>query len=176
MATNLILPLSIVLSFISYGLITKWYITPQLAKVSREDGLTPLLLLHTFRHIGMAFLIPGVTAGALDPRFANPAAYGDLLAAGLAFVAMIGLRRHWAVAVPLAWLFNVIGTVDLLYAPFQGFLHNDVGQFGATYFIPAIVVPALLVSHYLVFSLLLRRQPAKATSGIVIAETVRVSI
>ena len=58
----------------------------------------------------------------------------------------------------------VIGTLDLLNALFQGLRHNSIGQFGATYFIPTVVVPALLVSHCLVFSLLLRRRrPAMAT-------------
>ncbi len=30
------------------------------------------------------------------------------------------------------------------------------GHFGATYFIPAIIVPALLVTHFMIFVLLLR--------------------
>jgi hypothetical protein len=82
----------------------------------RADALMPLLLLHSFRHIGMAFLLPGVTATALDARFAIPAAYGDLLAAVLAFVAILALRQQWAAATPLVWLCNIVGTVDLLNA------------------------------------------------------------
>ena len=113
----------------------------------------------------MAFLIPGVTAQVLDARFAVPAAYGDMAAAVLAFVAIAGLRLRWAVAIPLVWLFNLVGTLDLLNAVFQGFRHNADGHLGATYFIPAVVVPALLVSHYLVFSLLVRRQPIAVASG-----------
>jgi hypothetical protein len=104
----------------------------------------------------MAFLLPGVTATALDARFAIPAAYGDLLAAVLAFVAILALRQHWAVALPLVWIGNIVGTVDLLNALWQGFRHISGEQFGAMYFIPAIVVPALLVTHYIIFRLLLR--------------------
>jgi len=89
---DLILPLSIVMSFVSYSLIAMWYVVPALAAMPREKALTALVLPHTFRHIGMAFLIPGVTAEVLDPRFANPAAYGDLLAAVLALLAIVGLR------------------------------------------------------------------------------------
>ena len=80
---------------------------------------------------GMAFLLPGVTATALDARFATPAAYGDLLAAVLAFVAILALRQQWAVAIPLVWLCNIVGTVDLLNALWQGFHHVLGGQFGA---------------------------------------------
>ncbi len=104
----------------------------------------------------MAFLIPGVTATALDSRFANRAAYGDLLAAVLACIAILAFRRQWVLAIPLAWVFNVVEAVDLLNALWQGFRNVSGGQFGAMYFIPAVVVPALLVTHDMMFRLLLR--------------------
>ncbi len=160
MELNPILPLSIVLSLVSFSLIGKWYVSPWLVSVPRTDALTPLLLLHSFRHIGMAFLLPGVTAVTLDSRFATPAAYGDLLAAVLAFIAIVALRQQWAVAIPLVWIFNIVGTVDLLNALWQGFRHISGGQFGAMYFIPTVVVPALLVTHYMIFRLLLRPHDA----------------
>jgi hypothetical protein len=68
---DLILPLSIVLAVVSYSLIAKWYVLPWLAPLSRKEALTPLLLLHTFRFIGMAFLIPGVTSVPMCPTFAD---------------------------------------------------------------------------------------------------------
>ena len=116
----------------------------------------PLLLLHSFRFIGLAFLIPGVTSQPLDSRFANPAAYGDLLAALLAFLAIFALRRGWRTAIPLVWIFNLEGTMDLLNAVTQGLRYTEDGTLGATYFIPAIVVPALLVTYVMVFVILLR--------------------
>ena len=118
--------------------------------------MIPLLVFHSFRHIGLAFLIPGVTAEALDPRFANPAAYGDLLAAVLALAAIFALRFRAPLAIPLVWIFNIEGSVDLLNALFQGFRYTPDGHLGATYFIPAVIVPALLVTHVMVFVLLLR--------------------
>jgi hypothetical protein len=57
----------------------------------------------------------------------------------------------------LVWLFNVWGSADLLYAFYQG---NQVGlepgQLGAGYFIVTVLVPLLMVTHGLVFWLLLR--------------------
>ena len=153
---ELILPLSFAMSLLTYGLIAKWYVMPIMASIPRSSALMPLLLFHSTRHIGMAFLILGVTSESLDPRFANPAAYGDLLAAVLALIAIAGLRLRWAVALPLVWIFNIEGTADLLNALFQGFRYVPSGQFGAMYFIPTVVVPALLVTHFLVFWLLLR--------------------
>lgn len=117
---------------------------------------SPLLLLHSFRHIGLAFLVVGVTAQPLDSRFAEPAAYGDLLAAVLALVALWAVRSNWSVALSLVWLFNIVGALDLLNAVYQGLRFVPNGHLGATHFIPLLIVPALLVTHYLVFGLLLR--------------------
>ena len=150
------------MSLLAYGLIARWHLMPWLTSVSRKRAFTPLLLLHSFRHIGLAFLIPGVTAQALDPRFANPAAYGDLLAGVLALLALLALRMDWPVAILLVWIFNIFGTVDLLNALMQGMRHNPPGSMGSTHFIPAVIVPALLVTHYLIFVRLLRREEAAA--------------
>lgn len=161
---DLFLPLSITMSLVSFGLIARWYIMPLLAKYTLRDALTPFLLFHSFRHIGLAFLVVGVTSAPLDPGFAEPAAYGDLLAAALAFVALVGLRLNWTIAIPLVWLFNIEGFLDLIHALYRGFQLTPDGDLGATYFIPAIVVPALLVTHMIVFVLLIRR-PDTAKTG-----------
>jgi len=84
-----------------------------------------------------------------------PAAYGDLLAALLALLAIAALRMAWAGAIPLVWLFNVEGTLDLVNAFYQG-LRHDV-QLGGAYYIPTFVVPALLVTHAMIFAMLMRR-------------------
>jgi hypothetical protein len=159
---GIILPISIVMGLLVFGLAAKWYVAPALARLDRKTALTPFLLFHGTRYIGLAFLISGVTAEPLDPRFAGPAAYGDLLAAALALAALLALRLDWPIAIPLVWIFNIQGTLDLLNALFQGFRYNPIGHFGATYFIPAVVVPALLVTHAIVFWLLLKRQAQPA--------------
>ena len=159
MPRDLILPLSIVMGLVTYSLIAKWYVMPVLAVLPRPRALVPLLLFHGSRFIGLAFLIPGVTAQALDPRFANPAAYGDLLAAVLALLAIFALRGGWRGAIALVWVFNVEGTLDLVNALTQGLRYTEDGWLGATYFIPAVIVPALLVTHAMIFSILLRREP-----------------
>ena len=161
MPMNLILPLSIVMGLIAYGLIAKWYVMPVLLTMPRAKALVPLLLLHCFRFIGLAFLIPGVTSQPLESRFSNPAAYGDLLAALLAFLAILALRREWRIASALVWVFNFEGILDLLNAVTQGLRYTEDGALGSTYFIPAIVVPALLVTHVMVFIILLRGEPKK---------------
>ncbi len=161
MPTDLILLLSMAMGLTAYGLIAKWYVMPVLLAVPRAEALVPLLLLHCFRFVGLAFLIPGVTSQPLDPRFANPAAYGDLLAALLAFLGILSLRRGWRIAIPLVWVFSVEGTLDLLNAVTQGLRYTEDGSLGATFFIPAVIVPALLVTHVMVFIILLRGDSKK---------------
>lgn len=162
MPIDLILPLSMVLGLAAYGLIARWYLMPVLLALPRARALVPLLLFHCFRFVGLAFLIPGVTSEPLDPRFANPAAYGDLLAALLAFLGILALRRGWRAAIALVWVFNVEGTLDLLNAVTQGLRYTEDGALGATFFVPAVVVPALLVTHVMIFIILVRGEPEKA--------------
>jgi len=152
----MIVVLNLTFSLVVFVFIAKWYVTPWLKSVSLDAALKPILLLHSFRHLGMMFLVPGVVSPQLPASFAYPAAYGDLLASVLALIALIALRYRWSAAIPLVWLFNLEGTVDLLYAVSQGVIHEVGGLLGATYWIPALLVPPLLVTHYLVFQLLWR--------------------
>jgi hypothetical protein len=155
MSVRAIFGLQVVLSLVVYSLIARWYVVPRLAALPLRDALTPLLLLHAFRYLGMVFLVPTVVGPALPAAFAVPAAYGDLLAALLALLAIAALRQAWPSAIPLVWLFNVEGTLDLVNAFYQG-LRNNV-QLGAAYYIPTFAVPALLVTHAMIFAMLIRR-------------------
>jgi hypothetical protein len=123
--------------------------------------LRPLLILHSFRFIGLAFLVPGVVSSDLPPAFAHSAAYGDIIAAILALLALISPRS--ASGVVIAWIFSLWGTADLFNAFYQA-NHAGLlaGQLGAAYFIPTLVVPLLLITHGLAFRILLLRQPELA--------------
>jgi hypothetical protein len=150
--------LSVLMSFVAFGLVTKLYLWPRLRILEREDALTLLVVLHTFRFIGLSFLVPGVVSPSLPSAFAAPAAYGDLVAAMLAVAATIALSRHASLATLLVWLFNIWGTADLLFAFYQGQfgIQLDARMLGAAFFIPTAVVPPLLILHGLIFWLLVR--------------------
>jgi hypothetical protein len=160
MSSDQIVIINIVLSAVAFGLIAKWYVMPRLRAMPRSEALQPLLLLHTFRHIGLMFLASGALTHELPDPFAYPAAFGDLAASVLAFAALVALRFRWTLAMPLVWVFNIEGTLDLLYALFQGIRSQAASGMGAAFWIPAILVPALLVTHVMVFMLLV--QPAAA--------------
>lgn len=146
--------LQVLLSFLVYGLLARWYVTPRLAPLPLHAALQPLLVLHALRHLGMVFLVPTVVGPALPASFAVPAAYGDLVAGLLALASIVALRAGTRVALPLTWVFNVVGLLDLINAFYQG-LRNDV-QLGAAYFIPTFIVPALVITHLMIFRMLLR--------------------
>ena len=158
MSTQQIFGLQVLLSFVVYALIAKWYVGPRLASLPVGQALQPLLALHAFRHLGMVFLVPAVVGGPLPPSFAVAAAYGDLAAGLLALAAIATLRAGSTIAMPLTWVFNVVGLLDLVNAFYQGLSH-DV-QLGAAYYIPTFIVPALVITHVMIFRLLLRHPSA----------------
>ena len=54
--------LSVAFSFVAWSLVTRDFVWPALNGRSRADALRPLLILHSFRFVGLSFLIPGVPA------------------------------------------------------------------------------------------------------------------
>ena len=153
MTTQAIFVLQFVLSVTLFSLVTRWVVAPWLATQSQQDALFWLTLPHAFRYIGMVFLVPGVVAQPLPDYFAIPAAYGDLAASVLAILALVLLRIGWKGTVGVVWLFNVVGTVDLLNA----LRHVEVvSDFGSVWYIPTFFVPLLLVSHFMIFARLLK--------------------
>ena len=148
---------SIAFSLIAWGVIAAQYVWPELRFRQRAEALRPLLILHSFRFIGLAFLVPGVVSPDLPSAFAHSAAYGDIIAATLALLSLISLPS--AAGGVTAWVFNLWGSADLLNAFYQA-NHAGLlaGQLGATYFIPTFVVPLLLITHGLAFRILLQNR------------------
>jgi hypothetical protein len=137
------------------------YIWPALRERPSPENLKPILLLHGFRFLGLAFVIPGVVSPELPDAFAQPVAYGDLISAILALLALATLGTRAGTLV--AWVFNAFGTADLLYAFYQGgriSLPDTQGLLGAGYFILTAFVPLLLITHGLAFRILLRTKVA----------------
>jgi hypothetical protein len=151
-------------SLLVYALVARWYIAPRLASLSLAAALQPLLLLHATRTLGMTLLVDAVVGPEMPRAFAVQVAYGDLIAAGLAMLSIAALRSGASFALPLVWIFNIEGFVDFLNVFAQG-LRYDVANapLGAAWYIPTYFVPALLVTHIMIFSLLLKRRPEVAS-------------
>ena len=168
MPVPLIWAITVAFGFLAWGVFAAQYIWPVMSKRERTEAFRPILVLHGFRYIGLAVLVPGVVSPELPSTvFARGLAYGDLAAATLALIALAALRTR--LAGPLVWIFNVFGTADLLNAFYQGSrlsLADRPGLLGAGYFIPIFGVPLLLVTHALVFKLLVRKKAAAVPSRV----------
>ena len=158
MDVRLLFGLGALMSLVSSAVFAELYIWPRLRTMERRDALMLVIAPHLFfRFIGLSFLIPGVVSQPLPAAFAVPAAFGDLVAGILAIIATVALWTRASAAVPLAWVFNAWGAADLLFAIYQGQrLDIPPGAWGGTFYIPTAIVPPLLITHFLVFRLLLR--------------------
>lgn len=152
--------ISTLMSLVSSGVMAQRYAWPRLRMMNRDQALLALVAPHMFlRFIGLSFLVPGVVSPSLPAAFAVPAAYGDFVAGIFAVTATLALSRRASWAMALVWLFNSWGAADLLFAIVQGLrVQIDPGALGAAFFIPTAVVPPLLVTHALIFRLLVRRK------------------
>jgi hypothetical protein len=143
-------------ALIGYGLVARWYVAPALAGRPLRAALPPLLLPHLMRPVSLWLLAPGVIVqSSLPSSFAEGTAYGDLVATTLALIAVLLVRAEVKGAVLAAWVFNVVGLLDALRNCLAGMLAQAPLHMGAAVLVPAFGVPLLLVSHVLIFKLLL---------------------
>ena len=155
----------LVFGYVAWLLCFGAYIWPRLKSMGRVEAHRAIATLHSFRFFGLVFILPGVV-GNLPAGFATFAAYGDFATGLLAILALLTVRIR-----PLFWLFvvafNLMGVVDLIvdyYHAIQLDLPAIAGQLGATYAIPIIYVPLLMITHVVAFYLLLRPQGRQATA------------
>jgi hypothetical protein len=152
----------LLLSVVVFGLFATWYVNPWLNKQDSADALLWLTLPHAFRHIGLVFLVPGIVAPTIPSTFSAAAGYGDLAAGLLAILALVALRQRWNVMIPLVWLLNIVGTVDLANA----LSHIEVVSYlQSAWYIPTFLVPLLLVTHFMMFARLLSLARTTLTSA-----------
>jgi hypothetical protein len=165
MPTEILFLIHLVLGYVAWLLCFGAYIWPRLKSMDRVEAHRAIATLHSFRFFGLVFMLPGVV-GNLPAGFATFAAYGDFATGLLAILALLTVRIR-----PLFWLFvvafNLMGVVDLI-VDYSHAIQLDLpaiaGQLGATYAIPIIYVPLLMITHVVAFYLLLRPQGRQATA------------
>ena len=152
-----VLTVNLVANTAIFYVAARLYLLPLVPRIRLQQILVPILLLHSMRHLGLMFLTRGATFPGMPPEFAYPAAFGDLITAVLAFAAIPFVLRGSRLAKPTVWIFNIFGTLDLLTAITTATIYNAPVAMGPAYWIPAFLVPLLLVTHYVTFVLLRRR-------------------
>jgi hypothetical protein len=160
MSPKIIFNLHLVLGYVAWLLCFRTYLWPRLKAMDLVAAQRAIATLHSFRFFGLVFIIPGVV-GNLPASFAPFAAYWDLATGILAILALLTVRIR-----SFFWLFvvafNLVGVVDLIvdyYHAVRAGLPASAGQLGATYAIPIIYVPLLMITHVAAFYFLLRPQP-----------------
>ena len=163
MSPETIFRVHLILGYVAWLLCFGVYVMPRLKSMDMVAAQRAIATLHSFRFFGLVFILPGVIGPNLPiAGFGTFAAYWDLATGVLAMLALIAVRIR-----PLFWLFvvafNIVGIVDLIldyYHAIQVGLPAMAGQLGATYAIPVLYVPLLMITHVVAFYLLLRPQPS----------------
>lgn len=166
MSTPLIFQMQLVLGYVACLLVFGTYILPRLRSMDRFGAQRVIATIHSFRFFGLVFIVPGVV-GSLPAGFAPFAAYGDFATGLLALLALLTTRIR-----PAFWffvaVFNIIGAIDILVDYYHAVtlgLALVAGQLGATYIIPIVYVPMLMITHALAIYWLLRPQRSSALSA-----------
>ena len=158
---NLPFVLSVAGAFLTSVVIACIYVWPAVRAMPRHEALRLLAAFHAFRFFGMNFMVVGFVSPRLNSSFAAQVGWGDLIAAVLALLSMAALSWRWSIAIPMVWIFNIWGTLDLLNAYYMGVKSGDPGLMGAGVYVPALYVPLLLVSHVLVFMIFSKPRSAE---------------
>jgi hypothetical protein len=164
MSPETVFQLHLGLGYVTWLLCFGVYVLPRLKSMNRVEAHRAIATVHSFRFFGLVFILPGVVGPNLPADFAVFAAYWDLATGVLAILALLTVRIR-----PVFWLFvvgfNLVGTADLIldyYHAVHVGLPAVAGQLGATYAIPVIYVPALMITHFAAFYLLMRPHPKAA--------------
>jgi hypothetical protein len=164
MSPETIFQTHLVLGYVAWLLCFGTYVWPWLKSLDLLEAQRAIATLHSFRFFGLVFILPGVVGPNLPASFATFSAYWDFATGLLAMLALLTVRIR-----PLFWLFvvafNLVGMTDLIlnyYHAIQVGLPALAGEFGATYAIPIIYVPVLMITHVVAFYLLARAQGRQA--------------
>jgi hypothetical protein len=146
--------INIFCSLLVFNAAYRWLLKPIMPQLRPSSILIPVLLLHSLRHIGLMFVTTGVTSSAMPPQFAIPSAAGDFLAAVLAFTAAFLIQHKSKYAIPMTWIFSVVGIADFAMAVVLSRVYRAADFMGGSYWIPAFWVPMLIVGHIIVITVL----------------------
>lgn len=150
-------------SLIVFGLLAIWYVYPWIKKQARPQAFVPLIGVHLFRNIGLMALAPGMAVPEVSISIYEQMAYGDFISAILALIAIFLIRSQKSMAIALGaiWIFNIFGFADVLHAMNLAIEHGLANlPMGPTWLVGVFYVPLLIVSHLMIFFMLLKRNSA----------------
>ena len=146
-------------SLVLFALVAKWYISPALRKLPASAALVPLFLVHALRYLPSSAFAPGQVDPAVPMDAMGAVAYGDLGSAVLALIAALFLYNRWRGAIGVAWIVNVVMSLDWLYASFlAASRHLATYAMGVNWYIINYYVPVIGVIHVMIFARLIKER------------------
>jgi hypothetical protein len=139
--------------------IAKLFVSPFVQRFEINDKLSIWLLPQLFRVLGVGLLVQNL-APDLSYSFALPTAIGDSITSILALISIIALHTEWPSARSFVWVCNVIGSLDLVIALPHAAVIKAPNYLTAQWYVPAAILPLMIVSHVMVWRLLFRYRPS----------------
>jgi len=157
MSPTTLMAVQFTFSALLFSLVAKWYISPALNALPTPAALVPLFLVHGLRYLPSSAFAPGQVGAAVPMTAMQTIAYGDMASAVLAIGAAVFLRYRWSGAIGVAWIVNIVTSLDWLYAGGVAASNQLVTYpMGGNWYIINYYVPAIGVIHLLIFARLLR--------------------
>jgi hypothetical protein len=157
MSPTTLLAVQFSFSLVLSALVARWYISPLLDARPVATGLVPLFLVHALRYLPTSAFAPGQVDPGVPADAMAAIAYGDLASAVLAFIAALFLYYRWQGAIGVAWVVNIVTSVDWLYAGYRA-ASSQLATYplGGNWYIINYYVPVIGVIHVLIFARLLQ--------------------
>ncbi|MCB0707084.1 MAG: hypothetical protein KDC34_17330 [Saprospiraceae bacterium] len=153
-----IINLQAIIGTISIILAFNWWIKPRVANLPIHDALLPFVFLNTFRYLGLSFMAKEQFYSGFPSTFLNTVGIWDMSTAILAIIAAIALKNKWKFAIPLVWVFNIVGFSDLITAFPQFFglelYAHDLGFIWLMFITYGLMT---FLSHIYIFSRLIKK-------------------
>jgi hypothetical protein len=144
--------------FVVWATIGHVFVDPRLRGADPDRALAVWLCPQLFRVLGTGLLVPNL-APEMPRAFAVSTAVGDAITAGLALVALVALERRSPYARRVVWICTVVGLCDVIVALVTAARIEAARYLAAQWFVPAVGVPLMIVSHVMVLRILLGRRP-----------------
>ena len=159
MSPTMLLSVQFTFSLVVFSLVATWYIAPMVNARQTTSALVPLFLVHALRYLPSSAFAPGQVSDRVPMKAMEIIAYGDLGSAALAIVAAVFLFYHWRGAIAVAWIVNIVTSLDWLNAGYVA-ASNELVTYpmGGNWYIINYYVPVIGVIHVMIFARLLRER------------------
>ena len=154
------------MAFGAYVVIYRIYLRSWFATQPFPQAVLPLLLINTFRYMGLAAMVPGQLEPTIPFRALQVIGWGDFAAGTSALLAAIAVHHRWTAATTLVGLFTIIGFADVIAVGYTASAAEIFeSNMGTQWFVSVFYAPAFLLSQgYIAYRLVGHLRASRANS------------